>query len=78
MVDWDSKERGVRLSDNPGMHGIYIGCTPCVRSVALEMAEAHRLFGAEAHTRDIARRLRCTECGQRRGYVMMWATSTPH
>ena len=77
MVQWDSKERGVRLDECRGVRGVYLGCTPCHRSVGVELAEAMRVFGADTFLGDIARRLKCTECGERKGYVMVWANTSP-
>lgn len=75
MVQWDSRERGVRLGDSEGLHGIYLGCTPCNRWVGVAIEEAIEQFGAETYMRDLAQRLRCKECGERKGYVQVWARS---
>ena len=71
MVEWDSKERGVRIGESR-TRGIYVGCTACRHYVEMEMADALALFG-NAHSRDVARRVRCTQCGARKGYVMAWS-----
>lgn len=75
VVEWDSKERGVRIGDSD-VRGIYVGCTCCRHYVTLEMADALALFG-NAHARDVAKRLRCTQCAERKGYVMAWAETRP-
>jgi hypothetical protein len=75
MVEWDSKERGVPLGANQGLRGYYIGCSACRRWITIEFAIALRRFGASTYTGDLAQRLRCNECGARRGYVMAWAAS---
>jgi phage terminase large subunit GpA-like protein len=71
VVSWDSKERGVRIGDSHTRR-IYLGCTACRHWVALEMADALALFG-NAYSCDIARRARCMQCSERKGYVMAWA-----
>ncbi|HRK62955.1 MAG TPA: hypothetical protein PLN53_01085 [Terricaulis sp.] len=72
MVDWDSKERGIRIGDSQGVRGIVIGCKSCQRWACIEMQEALRAFG-NLYARDLARRLKCSKCGERKGYVMVWA-----
>lgn len=73
MVDWNSKERGVPIGASSPLRGYLLGCSVCRRWICVEWAEAMRRFGPEIYTRDLARRLRCNECGQRRGYVMAWS-----
>jgi hypothetical protein len=77
MVDWNSKERGVRIGESQGLRGIYLGCNACNRWVGVEMKEALRAFGADTYARDLARRLKCNVCGERQGYVMAWADTRP-
>lgn len=77
MVDWDSKERGVPIGASQGLRGYILGCNLCHRWIHVEWAEAMRRFGPDTYSRDLARRLRCKQCGQRKGYVMAWADSQP-
>lgn len=73
MVSWDSKERGIRLADCCTVRGVYLGCSACNRHVGVEITEAVRAFGDRIYLRDLAQRLRCSDCGARKGYVMTWA-----
>lgn len=75
MVDWDSVERGITFGHCRDLRGVYLSCTACRRWVGVEIAEAVRAFGADTHLGDVAKRLRCSECGQRRGSVTAWAHS---
>jgi hypothetical protein len=73
MVSWNSKERGVKIGASQGMRGLILGCEPCHRWIRVEMADAIARFGSQSYSRDLARRLKCEKCGQRKGYVMAWA-----
>lgn len=72
MVDWDSRERGIPIGASE-VRGWLLGCSVCRRWITIELADAVRRFGPETYTRDLARRLRCNECGERKGYVMAWS-----
>lgn len=74
MVYWNDKERGIRMEDCHGVRGLYLGCASCHRSVSMPLGEAKRRF-AGLYLREIARRLLCSCCGKREGYVMILADS---
>lgn len=73
MVDWDGKERGVRVGDGSPNKGLIFGCTVCKHRVSRTWTELAPLSIAHVFARDLARRLRCTCCGERKGYVMTLA-----
>lgn len=73
MVDWDDRERGMRVGDGSPNKGLVFGCTVCRRYVGRRWPELAPLSIAHLYARDLARRLRCSRCGERKGYVMTWA-----
>jgi len=73
VVDWDDKERGNRVGDGSPNQGLKFGCTVCKHYVRRSWSELAPLSIARLFARDLARRLRCTRCGKREGYVMTWA-----
>jgi hypothetical protein len=72
MVDWDSNERGIRIGDSRS-RGLILSCYGCQHSVRVEQGEAVRVFGGLTFVGDLARALRCSKCGARKGSVMVWA-----
>lgn len=75
MVDYNSKERGIRIGDSR-VRGIVVGCLHCQHHARMELADALATFG-NAYARDVAQRLRCTRCNERKGYVQAWAETRP-
>lgn len=49
---------------------LYFGCSGCARGKLFEYAELVRLCGVEGRVADLARRLACRFCRQRRGRTM--------
>lgn len=76
-MEWDSKERGYAITENEQTDGLYLGCGVCSHSVRMRWADVLATWGAGTFTRDIARSLKCSACGERRGYIMAWADSRP-
>lgn len=77
MVDWDSKERGYAITGDEGTDGIYLCCSACKRTVIMLWPDVLKTWGVGAYTRDIARSLKCSQCGARRGYILAYADSRP-
>ncbi len=73
MVDWDSKERGVQLGDGSPTRGLSLHCQQCQHFVHWEWARVFQFATPDAYGRDFARRLRCLNCGARKGGIMAWA-----
>ena len=42
-----------------------VSCDRCHRTVTFSVDELRRRFGARAHAVDVARRMRCIDCGGR-------------
>ena len=76
-MDYDSKERGYRITETDGVLGLYLSCLACRRTVVMVWADVVNTWGVGTWTRDIARSLKCTACGQRRGSIMAWSDSRP-
>jgi hypothetical protein len=73
MVDWDSKERGYPITGAELTRGCYLRCTACTHGVAWTWEEIWQRWPAGTYTRDIARALKCSQCGARKGALMAWA-----
>ena len=78
MVSWNSQERGARIGDSPGLLGLYIACEACHHTARIRQAKAVETWGAGARAGDIARRLKCTKCGAKRGNITAISDSRPH
>jgi hypothetical protein len=76
-MDYDSKERGYRIDESDGVFGLYLSCCACKHTVVMVWADVVRTWGVGTWTRDIARSLKCTACGARKGSIMAWADSRP-
>lgn len=48
------------------LSGLYFGCTGCARGRLFTAVELVRLYGAEGRVGDLAKRLACKFCKQRR------------
>ena len=77
MVDWDSKDRGYAISGDELTDGLYLECLACRRSVIMLWADVVKTWGVGTYTRDIARSLKCSTCGARRGAVLLYTDSRP-
>lgn len=77
MVDWNSKERGYQIEAESGTEGLYLSCLACRRTVRMRWRDVVATWGAGAWTRDIARSLKCSQCGERQGSLMAWVDSRP-
>lgn len=73
VVDWDDKERGIRVGDGSPNKGLILGCCSCAHYVCRTWGELSPFSVAHLFARDLARRLRCSHCGERKGYVRVWA-----
>ncbi len=73
MVEWDARDRGIELGDGSTTRGLVLHCLECQHHVCWAWAEVFRFATPSDHGRDVARRLRCTQCGERKGAVMCWA-----
>lgn len=73
MVDWDDGERGGVLRETNTIRGVVFHCLACQHHVGKEWFELILIGAVDIHTRDLARLLRCTQCGARKGSVRTWA-----
>jgi DNA-directed RNA polymerase subunit RPC12/RpoP len=73
MVAWDCKQPGVRLGEMDSLSGLTVRCLACRRHETIEKAEALRLWGVRTRLREVARDLRCKECGSREIDIKMAA-----
>lgn len=77
MVEWDSKERGFAISEESGTEGLYLACGACRHTVRMRWVDVVKTWRVGTYTREIARSLRCSICGERQGYIMAWVDSRP-
>lgn len=74
MVDWDSKERGIALMDGmTAPYGLYLSCGACKHSVLMVWADVLKRWPLGTYSRDMARSLKCSQCGERQGCIMVAA-----
>jgi hypothetical protein len=76
-MDYDSKERGYPIPQTNGILGLYLSCRACKHTVVMLWADVVKTWGVGTWTRDIARSLKCTVCGERKGSIMAWSDSRP-
>jgi C4-type Zn-finger protein len=76
-VNWDDKDRGFPIDDKHQVEGIYLTCLACGHTVRMRWPDVLKTWGVGTYTRDIARSLRCTECGERKGNIMTYSDSRP-
>lgn len=74
-MDWNSKERGYQIGTEHGTEGLYLSCLACKRTVRMRWVDVIATWGVDAWTRDIARSLKCSACGERKGSIMAWVDS---
>lgn len=74
-MDYDSKERGFPISADNRAEGLFLGCLACRRIVCMRWADVLKTWGVGTYTRDIARSLKCSGCGARKGYIHVWVDS---
>ena len=77
ILDYDSKERGYQITEATGILGLYLSCNACKHTVAMLWADVVKTWGVGTWTRDIARSLKCSVCGARRGSIMAWSDHRP-
>lgn len=77
VVDWNSKERGYQIGTEHGTEGCYLSCLACKRTVRMRWDDIVKTWGVGVWTRDIARSLKCSQCGERQGSLMVWVDSRP-
>jgi hypothetical protein len=53
-------------------YAVFISAVAIAGWIPIQHRLAQRRFGP-TYTRNLANRLRCNECGARKGYVMIWA-----
>jgi hypothetical protein len=71
MVAWNERVPACRLGDGDAPHGYCLSCLACGRAVLVRHTVAIELWGAAATARDVARSLRCSRCGARRGHLQV-------
>lgn len=76
-MDWNTKERGYQIGPPYGTEGCYLSCLACKRTVRMRWADIEKTWGVGAWTRDIARSLKCSQCGECQGSLMAWVDSRP-
>lgn len=69
MVWWNDRKRGVRLGRMRHSLGFFISCTACGHSARIRRLTALRLWGERTFSRDVARDLRCSRCGQAKACI---------
>jgi putative SOS response-associated peptidase YedK len=77
MVWYNDKLRGIRLGHDTSL-GLSVSCTKCSRTTYIRLDVALRLWGERTHARDVARDLRCGQCGARAASIQVISdTRTP-
>ncbi len=76
-MDYNSKEQGYRITETNGVLGLYLSCLACKHTVVMLWADVVKTWGIGTWTRDIARSLTCTACGERKGSIMAWSDHRP-
>lgn len=76
-MDYDSKEPGYQITETNGVLGLYLSCLACKRTLVMLWADVVKTWGVGTWTRDIARSLKCTSCGEQKGSIMAWSDYRP-
>lgn len=76
MVWYNDKSRGVRLGHDTSL-GLSVSCTKCQHVAYIRLDVALRLWGERTHARDIARDLRCSQCGARAASIQVVSDTRP-
>lgn len=76
-MDYSSKERGFQITATSGVSGLYLSCLACKHTVVMLWDDVVKTWGVGTWTRDIARSLKCSNCGERKGSIMAWSDSRP-
>lgn len=76
-MNWDDKECGYPIDGNEQVEGIYLMCLACSHTVGMRWPDVVKTWGVGTYTRDIARSLKCLDCGERKGSIMTWSASRP-
>src|SRR5262245_54431965 len=76
MVWWNDRHRGIRMGHDISL-GLSVSCTRCQHVARIRLDVALRLWGERTFARDIARDLRCSNCGVRQACVHTISDSRP-
>jgi hypothetical protein len=59
------------IGDVVGVHAIYAHCSPCRRSMQLDLARLIAVYGAGLAITALRQRVTCSRCGQRRHEIRL-------
>jgi hypothetical protein len=78
MVWWNERKRGIRLGALRHMLGFSVSCIACGHSARIRRPTVLRLWGERTFSRDVARDLRCSRCGQAKACIHVIVDTRTH
>jgi hypothetical protein len=79
MAYWNDKHEGAPVTGDEPILGLYLGCTVCQKTSRMRITEVAKIWPDGISGRRLARMLRCSRCGEKKGYIhVISETRPPH